>query len=67
MADPRKKDVPGRIEVGEYSPVKTPINTGEVVTTADSDRMKHSIKPTGPEVEGHSSTATWSPPIPKGK
>jgi hypothetical protein len=46
----KKIERPGPVNAGEFSPVNTPVNTGEVVTTAQDTAMKHRQTPdtTGP-------------------
>ncbi len=57
-----KIEKPGTARVGEFSPAHTPLNTGEVVTTAKDQAQNHRHKPdnTGPT---GSMTATDNTPV----
>ena len=43
---------PGTANVGEFSPLNTPVNPGEKVTTAQTQAMNHSKTPSDPGPTG---------------
>jgi hypothetical protein len=57
----KKIEKPGPVNVGEFSPLNTPINTGEVVTTAKDTAQNHSKAPADPGPTG-SMTKTHNAP-----
>ena len=57
-----KKDTPGPVNVGEFSPVNTPERPGETVTTAKDTAQNHRQKPDTSGPTG-SMTKTHEAPI----
>jgi hypothetical protein len=42
MPKNQSRDVAGDVNVGEFAPVITPIDTGEIVSTRDTQSTRHS-------------------------
>jgi hypothetical protein len=57
-----KKDIPGPVDVGEFSPINTPERPGEVVTTAKDSAQNHRKTPDASGPTG-SMTKTHEAPI----
>ena len=57
-----KKDIPGPVDVGEFSPINTPERPGEVVTTAKDSAQNHRTTPDASGPTG-SMTKTHDAPI----
>ena len=52
MSKAPSRDIPGPVNTGEFAPLETPLTTPESVTTADTQRTRHSqsmpaTKPSG--------------------